>query len=204
MDQFTTLTARAILLPVNDIDTDQIIPARYLKATDKAGMGECLFADWRYGADGAPKPDFALNRPEAQGAQILVAGNNFGCGSSREHAPWALRGFGIRAVISTSFADIFRNNALKNSLLPIVVDEATHADLYDLLEEAPQAELSVDLAAQTLTLPGGKTVSFPVDGFAKTCLLNGVDELGYLLNFSERITEYEARVGESWSARAPV
>jgi 3-isopropylmalate/(R)-2-methylmalate dehydratase small subunit len=204
MDQFTTLTARAILLPVNDIDTDQIIPARYLKATDKAGMGECLFADWRYGADGAPKPDFALNRPEAQGAQILVAGNNFGCGSSREHAPWALRGFGIRAVISTSFADIFRNNALKNSLLPIVVDEATHADLYDLLEEAPQAELSVDLAAQTLTLPGGKTVSFPVDGFAKTCLLNGVDELGYLLNFSKRITEYEARVGESWSARAPV
>jgi 3-isopropylmalate/(R)-2-methylmalate dehydratase small subunit len=194
MDQFTTLTARAVLLPANDIDTDQIIPARFLKATDKAGMGDHLFADWRYGADGAPRPDFPLNRPEAQGTQILLTGDNFGCGSSREHAPWALLGFGFKAVISTSFADIFRNNALKNSLLPIVVDKETYAELRDLLEEAPQAELAIDLASQTLTLPGGKTVSFPIDGFAKTCLLNGVDELGYLMGFADRIADYEERL----------
>ena len=192
MNQFTTLNSHAVLLPYNDIDTDQIIPARFLKATDKVGMGDHLCADWRYEANGKPRPDFPLNRPEARGAQILVAGDNFGCGSSREHAPWALLGFGFRAVISTSFADIFRNNALKNSLLPIVVDQETHSDLYDLLEEAPQAELAVDLAAQTLSLPGGKTVSFPIDVFAKTCLLNGVDELGYLMGFEQQIAAYEA------------
>ena len=179
MAQFTTLTSRVVPLPVNDIDTDQIIPARFLKATDKNGMGDHLFADWRYNADGSPKPDFVLNKPEHQGAQILLAGDNFGCGSSREHAPWALTGFGFRAVISTSFADIFRNNALKNGLLPIVVDAETHQMLFDLVEEMPQAEVTIDLAAQTVTLPTGHSVPFPIDGFSKTCLLKGVDELGY-------------------------
>jgi 3-isopropylmalate/(R)-2-methylmalate dehydratase small subunit len=179
-------------LPVNDIDTDQIIPARFLKAIDKTGMGDHLFADWRYNADGSPKPDFILNRPESQGAHVLLAGDNFGCGSSREHAPWALTGFGFHAVISTSFADIFRNNALKNGLLPIVVDAQTHRMLFELAEEAPRAELTIDLAAQTVTLPTGQTVSFPIDGFSKTCLLKGVDELGYLLSFENRIAAYEA------------
>jgi 3-isopropylmalate/(R)-2-methylmalate dehydratase small subunit len=191
MAQFTTLTSRILPLPVNDIDTDQIIPARFLKATDKNGMGDNLFADWRYNADGSLKPDFALNKPEYKGAQILLAGDNFGCGSSREHAPWALTGFGFRAVISTSFADIFSNNALKNGLLPVVVDAQTHQELLDLTEEAARAEVAVDLASQTVTLPGGKTVSFPIDSFSKTCLLNGVDELGYLLSFEEKIAAYE-------------
>ena len=193
MAQFTTLTSRVVPLPVNDVDTDQIIPARFLKVTDKTGLGANLFADWRYHPDGSPKPNFVLNKPEAQGAQILLAGDNFGCGSSREHAPWALAGFGFRAVISTSFADIFRNNALKNGLLPVVVDEKTHRDLFDLLEELSGAELTVDLDSQTVTLPTGQTVTFPVDGFSKTCLLNGTDELGYLLSFSDKIAEYEAR-----------
>jgi 3-isopropylmalate/(R)-2-methylmalate dehydratase small subunit len=193
MAQFTTLTSRVVVLPVNDIDTDQIIPARFLKATDKLGMGDHLFADWRYSADGSPKPDFVLNQPQAQGTAILLAGDNFGCGSSREHAPWALTGYGFRAVISTSFADIFRNNALKNGLLPIVVDAETHQTLLDVLEEIPQAELSIDLATQTVTLPTGQTVNFPIDGFSRTCLLNGVDELGYILTFSDRIAEYEQR-----------
>jgi len=191
MAQFTSLTSRITPLPVNDIDTDQIIPARYLKATDKKGMGDALFADWRYNADGSPKPDFILNKPDYQGAQVLLAGDNFGCGSSREHAPWALTGFGFRAVISTSFADIFRNNALKNGLLPVIVDAQTHQDILDLTEEAPQAQITVDLASQTVSLPGGKTVNFPIDGFSKACLLNGVDELGYLLGFEEKIKEYE-------------
>ena len=194
MAQFTSLTSRVLPLPVNDIDTDQIIPARFLKVTDKAGLGANLFADWRYHPDDSPKPDFILNQPAHRGAQILLAGDNFGCGSSREHAPWALTGFGFRAVISTSFADIFRSNALKNGLLPIVVEAAAQRDLFDLLEEAPQAELTVDLAAQTVTLPGGQTLSFPIDGFSKTCLLKGVDELGYLLNFENKIAEYEARI----------
>jgi 3-isopropylmalate/(R)-2-methylmalate dehydratase small subunit len=192
MAQFTTLTSRIMPLPVNDIDTDQIIPARFLKATDKKGMGEALFADWRYNADGSPKADFVLNNPVYKGAQILLAGDNFGCGSSREHAPWALTGFGFRAVISTSFADIFRNNALKNGLLPIVVDVETHRTLFDLTEEAPHAEVTVDLASQTVTLPGGQAVWFPIDPFSKTCLLNGVDELGYILGFEKQIAEYES------------
>ena len=193
MAQCTTLTARVVPLPVNDIDTDQIIPARFLKTIDKAGLGANLFADWRYAADGSPKPDFVLNQPRTQDAHILLAGDNFGCGSSREHAPWALLGFGFRAVVSTSFADIFCNNALKNGLLPIVVDKATHTDLFDLLEEAPDAELTIDLAAQTLTLPDGRSVPFPIDNFAKTCLLNGVDELGYLLTLENKIAAYERR-----------
>ena len=191
MAHFTTLTSRAVPLPVNNVDTDQIIPARFLKATDKQGMGDHLFADWRYNADGSPKPDFVLNKPEARGAQILLAGGNFGCGSSREHAPWALTGFGFRAVISTSFADIFRNNALKNGLLPIVVDEVMHRTLFEMLEEIPNAELTIDLASQTVALPTGQSVTFPMDGFSKTCLLKGTDELGYLLGFEEKIAAYE-------------
>jgi 3-isopropylmalate/(R)-2-methylmalate dehydratase small subunit len=192
MAQFTTLTSRFVALPVNDIDTDQIIPAQFLKVTDKNGLGAALFHSWRYNADGSPKADFVLNTPEAQGAQILLAGDNFGCGSSREHAPWALTGYGFRAVISTSFADIFRNNALKNGLLPIVVDQATHAELMELADETPHAELAVDLASQTMTLPGGHAVSFPIDGFSKACLLKGTDELGYILSFAGKIAEYEA------------
>jgi 3-isopropylmalate/(R)-2-methylmalate dehydratase small subunit len=182
-----------VLLPVNDIDTDQIIPARFLKTTDKAGLGPSLFADWRYGADGSPRADFPLNQPRARGAAILVAGDNFGCGSSREHAPWALAGFGFRAVVSTSFADIFRNNALKNGLLPVAVDAASHRALLEQLQRAPEAELAVDLATQSLRLPDGRAVSFPIDGFSKTCLLEGIDELGYIQKFSDRIAEHERR-----------
>ncbi len=192
MAQFTSLTSRVVALPVNDIDTDQIIPARFLKATDKKGMGDNLFADWRYHNDGSPKPDFVLNQPEAAGRQILLAGDNFGCGSSREHAPWALAGFGFRAVVSTSFADIFRSNALKNGLLPIIVDEQTHQRLFEIAGKAPRAELTIDLATQTLSFPGG-SVSFPIDPFNKTCLLNGVDELGYILSFEKDIAAFEAR-----------
>jgi len=192
MAQFTSLTSRVVALPVNDIDTDQIIPARFLKATDKNGMGDNLFADWRYHSDGSPKPDFVLNQPEAAGRQILLAGDNFGCGSSREHAPWALTGFGFQAVISTSFADIFRSNALKNGLLPIIVDESTHQQLLAMVGEQPGVELALDLASQTLSFPGG-SVSFPIDPFNKTCLLNGVDELGYILSFEKEIAAFEAR-----------
>lgn len=195
MTKFTRLTSQVVVLPIDNIDTDQIIPARYLKAIDKAGMGDHLFADWRYHADGSPKSDFVLNRPEAKGRQILLAGDNFGCGSSREHAPWALTGFGFRALISTSFADIFHNNALKNGMLPIVVDGATHRALSARLAQAPAAELTVDLFSQTLVLPDGRKVSFPIDPFAKACLLDGVDELGYILRFSDAITAYEKRNG---------
>ena len=189
----TTFTSQAYVLLVDNIDTDQIIPARFLKATDKSGMGANLFADWRYQPDGAPKADFPLNRPDRQGAQILLAGDNFGCGSSREHAPWALTGFGLRAVISTSFADIFRNNALKNGLLPIQVDADTHQKLAALLSAQPDASLSVNLAEQTLIVPDGSQVEFPIDPFAKTCLLQGVDELGYILGFADQIAAYEDR-----------
>ncbi len=193
MAQFTSLTSRAVLVPVNDIDTDQIIPAQYLKVTDKNGLASALFSNWRYLPDGLPNPDFVLNKPESAGAQILLAGDNFGCGSSREHAPWALTGFGFRAVISTSFADIFRNNALKNGLLPITVDEPVHKLLFDLAEEAPRAELTIDLDSQTLSYPGG-FVTFPIDPFNKTCLLNGVDELGYIMGFEKEIAAFEQRV----------
>jgi len=193
MEPITAITSRAVVLAANDIDTDQIIPARFLKATDKNGMGDNLFADWRYNADGSPKKDFVLNNPTYQGAQILLAGDNFGCGSSREHAPWALTGFGFRAVISTSFADIFRNNALKNGLLPIIVDSETHKILFDMVEEAPATEMTVDLASQTITLVDGRKVAFPIDGFSKACLLNGVDELGYILGFEKEIASFETR-----------
>ena len=193
MADHTTFTSQAYVLLVDNIDTDQIIPARFLKATDKLGMGDNLFADWRYHPDGSPKPDFPLNQPDRRGAQILLAGDNFGCGSSREHAPWALTGFGLRAVISTSFADIFRNNALKNGLLPIQVDAATHQKLAAQLAAQPDASLTVDLAEQKLTLPDGSQVDFPIDPFAKTCLLQGVDELGYILGFDAQITAYEVQ-----------
>jgi 3-isopropylmalate/(R)-2-methylmalate dehydratase small subunit len=192
MEPIKTFTAQIVALPVADIDTDQIIPARYLKTTDKAGIGGGLFADWRYNADGSPKPDFVLNRPDVQGAQILVAGNNFGCGSSREHAPWALQDYGFKAVISTSFANIFNNNSLKNGLLPIVVDQETYYQLVSLFEEDPTTTLTVDLASQTLTLPGGQQVSFPIDAFTKHCLLNGVDQMGFLLGEDPQIAAYEA------------
>jgi len=191
MAQFNTLSSRIMPFPVNDIDTDQIIPARFLKATDKKGMGEALFADWRYNPDGSPKAEFVLNQELFKGAQILLAGDNFGCGSSREHAPWALTGFGFRAVISTSFADIFRNNAIKNGLLPIIVDAETQQMLFDLVEEVPTVVLRIDLASQTLSFSGGSAV-FPIDHFSKSCLLNGVDELGYIQGFEKQIAEYEA------------
>jgi 3-isopropylmalate/(R)-2-methylmalate dehydratase small subunit len=193
MPQFTTLTSRVIPLRINDIDTDQIIPAQFLKITDKNGLAGALFFHWRYKEDRSPKMDFILNKPEAQGAQILLAGDNFGCGSSREHAPWALTAYGFRAVISTSFADIFRNNSLKNGLVPIVVGQSTHDSLFALLEEAPASEMTVNLADQTLSFPGG-SVTFPIDPFNKTCLLNGVDELGYILGFEKQIAVFEARI----------
>jgi len=193
MNHFPSFTSRVAPLLVNDIDTDQIIPARFLKVTDKVGLGANLFADWRYQSDGTPKPDFVLNKQEHQGAAILLAGNNFGCGSSREHAPWALLGYGIRAVISTSFADIFKNNALKNGLLPIAVEAPVHKRLCDAVFGKPSAELRVDLESQTLILPDGADFRFPIDGFAKSCLLNGTDELGYLLRFDKEIDAFESR-----------
>ena len=189
--KFTKITSRVVNMPVNNIDTDQIIPARFLKGTDKSGMGANLFADWRYLPDGSPKADFILNQPASQGASILVAGDNFGCGSSREHAPWALTGFGFRTVISTSFADIFRNNSIKNGLLPVVIEPSAYQTLQDYLEEVPSLELTVDLASQTLTLPSGQTVAFPIDSFSKACLLNGTDELGYILSFDAQISKFE-------------
>ena len=192
MANFTTLTSRVMPVPVNDIDTDQIIPAQFLKVTDKNGLADALFFNWRYNDDKTPNKDFIINKPEAAGCQILLAGDNFGCGSSREHAPWALTAYGFRAVISTSFADIFRNNSLKNGLIPIIVDDATHKMLFDLVEEAPRAELTVDLATQTLSYPGG-SINFPIDPFNKTCLLNGVDELGYIMGFEKDIAAYESR-----------
>ncbi len=190
MAQFTTLASRVMPLPVNDIDTDQIIPAKFLKVTDKNGLADALFFNWRYNDDGSDKGDFILNQPNSKGAQILLAGDNFGCGSSREHAPWALTSYGFRAVISTSFADIFRNNSLKNGLIPIIVDGATHKMLLDLIEEVPSAKFTVDLASQTLSFPNG-SVTFPIDPFNKTCLLNGVDELGYIMGFDEQISAFE-------------
>ena len=193
MSQFTSLTSKIVPLPNENVDTDQVIPARFLKVTDKTGLGDNLFADWRYLPDGSPKPGFILNQPEMKGRQILLAGDNFGCGSSREHAPWALAGYGFRAVISTSFADIFRNNSLKNGLLPIKVDKDTHAQLFSLVEEDPDTELVIDLTSQTLTLPDGRRVQFPIDGFSRSCLLNGVDEIGYVLNMEDRIADYEAQ-----------
>jgi len=181
---------RTVVLPIANVDTDQIIPARFLKVTTKEGLGDGLFSDWRYDKDGKPRPDFVLNTEAAKGAAILVAGDNFGCGSSREHAPWALLGYGIRAVVSTGFADIFRNNSLKNGLLPIVVDEETHR----ILTDQPGMKVRIDLEACTLTLGDGKTVQFPIDAFARFCLLNGKDELTFLLEQEDAIAAYERRI----------
>jgi 3-isopropylmalate/(R)-2-methylmalate dehydratase small subunit len=181
--------SRTVVMPQTNIDTDQIIPGRFLTTTTKDGLGAQLFADWRYDAAGKIKPDFILNTPAAQGCGVLVAGRNLGCGSSREHAPWALLDYGFRAVISTEIADIFRNNSLKNGLLPIIVDDTTHAWLL----ANPGVEVTIDVEATTLLLPGGKTVKFPLEGFARYCLLNGVDELGFLLSKNKDISAYEAR-----------
>jgi 3-isopropylmalate/(R)-2-methylmalate dehydratase small subunit len=191
MKTITSFTSICIPMIQNNIDTDQIIPSRYLKAIDKASVVEGLFADWRYKPDGSINKDFILNQPEYQDAKILLAGDNFGCGSSREHAPWALTGWGIQAVISTSFGDIFKNNSLKNGLLPIRVSEETHQSLFDLTEEAPNAEITVDLESQTVALPGGESFKFEIDPFAKKCLLSGVDQLGYILSYEDQISQYE-------------
>jgi len=189
MEPVTRIASRTVVLPVSDVDTDQIIPARFLRTTVKDGLGQQLFADWRYRADGSPNPDFVLNQPQAKGARVLVAGDNFGCGSSREHAPWALTDFGIHAVVSTSFADIFRSNALKNGLVPVVVDPAT----LQWLTANPGAEVVVDVAASALRLPDGRTVQFPIEPFARYCLMQGVDQMGYLLSQGAAISAYEAR-----------
>lgn len=191
MEPIRKVSGRLAPLPINDIDTDQIIPARYLKVTDKNGLGAACFSDWRYEADGSPKPDFVLNMPQYQGARILIGGHNFGCGSSREHAPWALMGAGFGAVVSTYFADIFRSNSLKNGLLPVIVDEETHKQLISLAQEDPNTEVIIDLETQTLRLPDGRSVTFPIDGFSKHCLLNGVDQLGYLLSLDDKASAYE-------------
>ena len=193
MKPFQNFESRLAPLPVNNIDTDQIIPARFLKTTSKQGLDKQLFCDWRYDEQGNPKPDFILNQPQVAGAEILLAGDNFGCGSSREHAPWALTQFGFRAVISTSFADIFKGNALKNSLLPIVVPADVHSDLFAMVAKDPAIKVAVDLAAQKLTLPDGRAVEFPVDSFSKHCLLEGVDELGYIVKNEAAIAAFEAR-----------
>jgi 3-isopropylmalate/(R)-2-methylmalate dehydratase small subunit len=189
----TRIVARAVPLPKSDVDTDQIIPARFLKVVDKRGLGRHLFADWRYDAEGRALPDFPLNRPEYGGAEVLLAGDNFGCGSSREHAPWALVDFGFRAVVSTSFADIFHANALKNGLLPVAVDEATHRALLARVEADPATAVTIDLEAQRIEAPGIPPAGFPIDGFSKHCLLYGVDELGYLLALEDRIAAFEER-----------
>ena len=194
--KFQNVESRLVPMPAPNIDTDQIIPARFLKTISKEGLGANLFCDWRYDKQGNPKPDFILNQPRIQGAQVLLAGDNFGCGSSREHAPWALTQFGFRAVISTSFADIFRGNSLKNGLLPVIVPPDVHAELFGAVEQNPAAVVKNDLARQTLTTPAGREVPFPVDGFSKHCLLEGVDEMGYMLQHDARIAAFEAgRVG---------
>jgi 3-isopropylmalate/(R)-2-methylmalate dehydratase small subunit len=196
-EPFESFTSRVIPLPAENVDTDQIVPARYLKATDKEGLGQALFHDWRFAEDGSLRePRFVLDRPEMAGRAILLAGDNFGCGSSREHAPWALVGWGIRSVITTSCADIFRNNALKNGLLPIVVDPERHAQLFELVAANPEVELSVDLEAQVVHLPGDEDLPFDVDPFSKLMLLRGTDELGYLL-------DHEAAIGAWEAAHAP-
>jgi 3-isopropylmalate/(R)-2-methylmalate dehydratase small subunit len=188
MQPLKSVRSRTAVIPLSNIDTDQIIPARFLTTTTKEGLGRHLFADWRYLPDGTPNPGFVLNQPAAEGCAVLVAGRNFGCGSSREHAPWALVDYGIRAVISTEIADIFRTNALKNGLLPVTVDEATAGWLL----ENPGTEITVDLAACRINLPNGTTAAFPIEAFARHCLLNGLDELGFLRSKQSEIERYEA------------
>jgi 3-isopropylmalate/(R)-2-methylmalate dehydratase small subunit len=193
MAKFTTLTSHAVPLPSENVDTDQIIPARFLKVTDKSGLGDSLFCDWRYLKDGSPNPGFVLNEPSSQGAQILIAGHNFGSGSSREHAPWALVGWGFRAIISTGFADIFKSNSLKNGLLPVQVSPDVYKALLDAVQSNRATQITIDLPSQTVTGPNGLEATFPIDAFSKHCLLQGIDQLGYLLSFDEQITRYEQR-----------
>ena len=191
MKTITSFSSICIPILQNNIDTDQIIPSRYLKAIDKASVVEGLFADWRFKPDGTINKDFIFNKPEYKGAKIILAGDNFGCGSSREHAPWALIGWGIQAVISTSFGDIFKNNSLKNGLLPIKVSEENHQSLFELTEEVPYAEITVDLKSQSVVLPGGESFEFDIDPFAKKCLLSGMDQLEYILSFEDQISQFE-------------
>lgn len=191
MAKFTTLTSHAVPLPAENVDTDQIIPARFLKVTDKHGLGDSLFCDWRYLKDGSPNPDFVLNEPASQGAQILIAGDNFGSGSSREHAPWALVGWGFRAVISTGFADIFKSNSLKNGLLPVEVSPTVHQQLMDAVQSDRTTQITIDLPSQSVRALDSLETTFPIDEFSKHCLLEGIDQLGYLLSFDEQITDYE-------------
>ena len=201
---FETFTSRVVPLPAENVDTDQIVPARYLKITDKAGLADALFRDWRFEANGAPKePAFVLDRPEMAGRRILLAGDNFGCGSSREHAPWALVAWGIQAVITTSCADIFRGNSLKNGLLPILVDPELHRALFELVQTDPNVELTVDLEAQVVHLPGDEDVPFDVDPFSKLMLLQGTDELGYLLDQAQAIEAWEASHPARVDTRVP-
>jgi 3-isopropylmalate/(R)-2-methylmalate dehydratase small subunit len=191
MEPIGIIRSSTVVMPAANIDTDQIVPARFLTTTSREGLGKALFADWRYDANGAPRADFVLNTPAASGCRILVAGRNIGCGSSREHAPWALLDYGFQAVVSTEIADIFCSNSLKNGLLPVIVDGATHAWLL----EHPRAELEIDLPAGQLRLPDGQTVRFPIEAFARYCLVNGIDELGYLLGQSDAIAAFERRAG---------
>ncbi|ANO51433.1 3-isopropylmalate dehydratase small subunit [Woeseia oceani] len=193
MDPIRQITSRTVVLPVADVDTDQIIPARFLTTTSKDGLGKHLFADWRYQASGEPNPGFALNQPQAQGCRVLVADRNFGCGSSREHAPWALLDYGIAVVISSEFADIFRSNSLKNGLLPVLVEQ----DVLDWLLNNPGVEVSIDIASSTLLLPDGRSVEYPIDDFARYCLLEGVDQLGFLLKHAADINQFEEN--RSWT-----
>ena len=199
LQPFTTLTSTCVVLPAENVDTDQIIPARFLKTVERRGLGAHLFADWRVDADGRPRPEFPLNSPDASRSSILVAGHNFGCGSSREHAPWALLDFGFRAIISSGFADIFRNNALKTGLLPVTLSPDAHASLLELLKESPDTDVTIDLESQTvafptarLSPPASRLSQFPIDPFARHCLLNGVDELGFLLGEDAAIAAYES------------
>jgi 3-isopropylmalate/(R)-2-methylmalate dehydratase small subunit len=192
-EPFTVFTSRVVPIPAENVDTDQIVPARYLKVTDKNGLAEALFRDWRFEEDGSLKePPFVLDRPEMAGRQILLVGDNFGAGSSREHAPWALTAWGVRAILSTSFADIFRSNSLKNGVLPIVVDASTHARLFQILADDPDAQLTIDLAEQGVLLPDGSTLDFDIDPFAKRMILAGTDELGYLLSKDAELSTWEA------------
>jgi 3-isopropylmalate/(R)-2-methylmalate dehydratase small subunit len=192
MEKITKFSSPTTVLPIHDVDTDQIVPARFLTATTREGIGEALFADWRYDDVGDHLPDFPLNHPEAGNRKILVAGRNFGCGSSREHAPWAIHDFGIRAVISSDFADIFKNNSLKNGLLPIVVDEEVH----EYLLERPGEQITVDLVECVIHLPDGRKIEFPIDAFARHCILEGIDQTGYLMQHQDNISAFEK--SRSW------
>ncbi len=202
MEPIGTFASRMVALPVDDVDTDQIIPARFLKVTERDGLGAALFADWRYDAAGRARPEFPLNAPTAAGARVLVAGRNFGCGSSREHAPWALLGFGFRAVVSTGFADIFRANAIGNGLVPIALSLNAHGRLMRLAAEDPAAEIEVSVEKQSVTFPDGTSAVFPLDGFDRNCLLRGVDRLGFLLGLEREIAAYEQR--RAWRELAMV